>query len=89
MTDIERTAQLLWRIVWRNETLLEWHELKPGQPHHRRCMDAAAALADAGLVIAPREPTEAMEAVGNEAIMEEKYAGYVYRAMIAKYTGEP
>lgn len=45
-----------------------------------------AALADAGLVIAPREPSVAAQDIGNEAIREEKKAGYVYRAMIAHET---
>ena len=43
-----------------------------------------AALAEAGLVIRPRQPTTAMQIIGNQAIQEEKSAGYVYRAMIAE-----
>ena len=45
-----------------------------------------AALEDAGLVIVPREPTEAMVRIGIAVWYEEKPIGYIYRAMVAEAT---
>lgn len=40
---VEQVALAIWRETYRHDTLLEWHELRKGQEHHKRVLAAAKA----------------------------------------------
>ena len=44
MTDAATIARIIWRETYRHDTLMEWHEIKPGTMHHKRVLAAAKAV---------------------------------------------
>lgn len=51
----EKIARAIWRETYRNDTLLEWHEIKRGTMHHKRTLACVAAV-----LVALNEPTDEM-----------------------------
>lgn len=43
MTIHEALCRAIWHNTYRHDTLLEWHEVKPGTMHHQRVKAAAKA----------------------------------------------
>jgi len=48
---IEKVARTIWHRTYVHDTLLTWSELKPGQMHHKRVMEAAKAAVE--VVLSP------------------------------------
>lgn len=73
MTEKERVARAIAKARLGHK--------KGDYTHYARAAIAASQThrAEAGLVVVPREPTGAVEILINEAILEEKSAGYIYR----------
>lgn len=43
MTIHEELCRAIWNNTYKHDTLLEWHEIKPGTLHHQRVKAAAKA----------------------------------------------
>jgi len=58
---VEAMAAKIWRETYRHDTLLEWHELRRGQMHHKRTITAARAAFAVAVPVIREQYVEALK----------------------------
>lgn len=91
MTDTEKVARALWEAGWQEPwDSVETHTKELTKDQARAAIAAyRESLAEQGLVIVPREPTDEMAYEGSlsdEFLTPDIECAAIYRAMIGAYT---